>query len=170
MDIRIAGLEDAESIGRIQVASWQSAYKNIVPDVHLNSMDVAAHASRWTENLSTTTQNKFTLMAAVDGRDIGFLSMGPARDENAGFDGELWAVYLHPDFYGQGHGKPFFDDAVSRMKKQGYKNMYVWVLKDNMIGRRFYEKMGAVEIKGLTKTVTIADTVLDEVAYGWISL
>ena len=170
LSIREARLEDAEDIGRIQIASWQSAYKTIVPEQHLKHMDLDAHTQRWADNLTDGQVGKVTLMAEVNDNPIGFLTYGPARDENAGFDAELWAIYLHPDFYGQGYGRPFFDEAVKQVKAAGHKNMYVWALKGNTIGRRFYEKMGGVEIKGLIKTVTIAEDTLEEVAYGWVKL
>ena len=38
--IRLATLEDARKIAEIQVASWQVAYRGILPDEFLDQMNV----------------------------------------------------------------------------------------------------------------------------------
>ena len=43
--------------------------------------------------------------------------------------------------------------------------MIIWVLKDNLKARAFYEAMGGVPVS--EKTITIGGAELIDVAYGW---
>jgi len=38
MQIRKANLTDAKGVAKVQVDSWKTTYKNIVPDEYLNKM------------------------------------------------------------------------------------------------------------------------------------
>ncbi len=45
---------------------------------------------------------------------------------------------------GRGFGKVFFDSVIVELKKMGYRNIFVWVLEENLRARKFYEKEGFV--------------------------
>lgn len=169
--IRNAKIEDMQTVARIQILSWQKAYKGIVPPEHLDYMDFDAHHDRWQTILSEDTDKTLFYMISDDaGQDLGFMHFGPPRHQRAGFDFELYAMYLHPDVWGNGHGGWAFTQALIDVRNAGHKNMYVWVLEDNKIGRRFYTKMGGTHIHGVTETVTIGNQDIIEVVYGWVSL
>jgi len=170
LSIRRADIVDAHDIARVQVASWRKAYKGIVPDEHLDAMELAPRIERWGQKISDMTDDNYALVAELNADVIGFSSIGKPRDKNAGFDAEIWAIYLDPDYWRGGHGGALLKYSMQCLKTMGAKNMYVWVLKDNRIGCGFYKKMGAIEIKGLTKVFSTDDFSLDEVAYGWPSL
>lgn len=168
--IRKAGVEDAKAIAHIQISSWRKAYKGIVPDRYLNEMHTETHIQKWEEFLTDDEPDVDFFVAVVDGNVTGFINTGPSRDEKAGFMAELRAMYLHPIYWGQGIGAQLFEHSRKALKARGIDNLYVWVLKDNPIGRRFYEKAGGIEIQGLFKTIEIDDLALEEIAYGWPAL
>ena len=43
---------------------------------------------------------------------------------------------------GRGVGKVLFQSVVAELMKMGYRNIYLWVLEENLRARRFYEKEG----------------------------
>ena len=49
---------------------------------------------------------------------------------------------LLPDYMGRGVGKVLFQSVVAELMKMGYRNIYLWVLEENLRARRFYEKEG----------------------------
>ena len=55
-----------------------------------------------------------------------------------------------------------------RLVADGFKSMVIWVLKDNLKARAFYEALGGVRIS--EKTITIGGAELIDVAYGWPDL
>jgi hypothetical protein len=45
--VRVAGVEDAPAIANINLSSWLHAYRGIVPDTELDSMDVDSLTDQW---------------------------------------------------------------------------------------------------------------------------
>jgi hypothetical protein len=45
--VRVAGVEDARAIANINLSSWLHAYRGIVPDTELDSMDVDSLTDQW---------------------------------------------------------------------------------------------------------------------------
>ena len=82
-------------------------------------------------------------MAELDGRVIGFASIGPSRDDDDGTGHrELWGLYLHPDHGGAGHGRTLHARAVRALSTAGAPTATLWVLSGNQRARRFYEQHG----------------------------
>ena len=170
LKIRTATINDAKSIAMVQISSWRAGYKGIIPDKYLNEMHFENHIRGWEEKMQSGDASQRFYVAETKGNITGFIVVCAPRDENAGFDYELSALYLHPEWWGQGVGQALFNRAVTDLKKHGIKNMYVWVLRDNTIARRFYSKMGGYEIKGLEKCFMVDGENIPEIAYGWLQL
>jgi GNAT superfamily N-acetyltransferase len=47
-----AGVDDADAIGRVHVASWRVAYRGLLPDEVLEGLDPAARSGQWREILA----------------------------------------------------------------------------------------------------------------------
>lgn len=56
--------------------------------------------------------------------------------------GEIASFYTHPAERGRGYGGLLFDEACRRMKAEGFQNAFVFVLRENEGGRRFYAAHG----------------------------
>ena len=54
MDIRSARIEDAPQIAHVHVRSWQGAYRGLLPEAYLDSLDPVQRASTWTRRLAET--------------------------------------------------------------------------------------------------------------------
>ena len=165
MVIRMATVEDAGAIAAVQVASWRSTYRGIVPDSMLDGMNVEAGAERWVGNL--TSGNSVTYVAEGEMGVCGFVSWGPAREAVGEFDGELWALYLIDEDHGRGVGRRMMEAAARELIAAGYRSMIVWVLQENpAVG--FYKHLGAVAVTG--KMIEISGVKLPELALGWKDL
>jgi len=80
---------------------------------------------------------------------VGIMSVGPPRYDNTGNDKgidesfwELHGIYLHPDYYRRVIGTKALEFAMYKAKEAGKKNMFLWVLEENVNAVRFYEKCG----------------------------
>ena len=145
MDVRRARLEDAAQIAAIHVRSWQAAYQGLLPQAFLDSLEPAQRAVRWERNLSATDWSRDgVLVAGTDEELLGFVSYGPARDDDADTsgDGEVYAIYLRPGAWGQRVGQQLMTAALERLGQAGYGQAILWVLDDNVRARRFYETGG----------------------------
>ena len=104
-------------------------------------------------------------MAEEAGRIVGLASGGPERDGLSGYDGELYGLYVLAEFQRHGVGRALLQVVAQRLTAGGFKAMVIWVLKDNVKARAFYEALGGVLVE--EKAITIGGAELIDVAYGW---
>jgi GNAT superfamily N-acetyltransferase len=157
--------EDAAPIARVQVETWRSAYRGIVPDGHLASLSEEQRTDRWREILRT---DDHTLVAEYDREVVGFASGGPIREPIESYDAELYAIYLLPGSQRRGIGRALVTELARRLDGKGLQRMAVWLFEANRAATHFYERLGAVRIG--SKEREVGGLLLPLVAYGWPSL
>lgn len=150
--------DDFVAIGNIYVKSWQTAYRGIVSQDYLDSLS----GGWWAQRIAESRYNDYVVVE--DGRYIGTSSTGAARDEKLADYGEIISIYLLPEYFGKGYAEPLIKFVENALKEEGYKNIYLWVLEDNIRARKFYEKQGFLA-NGDTTTMEISGEVLVEVRY-----
>lgn len=155
---KITESDDFDAIGRIYELSWKTAYKNIVPQDYLDSLS----NYRWSSAIQTGGHNAFVLIE--NGDYIGTSSICPARDDKMTGWGEIISIYLLPEYFGKGFGKPLLTNSMSELKEMGFDKIYLWVLKENHRARKFYEKNGFTN-SGESKIINIGNKDLVEVRY-----
>jgi ribosomal protein S18 acetylase RimI-like enzyme len=112
--------------------------------------------SRGTERFRKSIGNESDLFCvAEDGVEIiGFLALGSCRDPDIdqSSTGEVYAMYLLPEYWRKGIGRAMSHMADRLLKDRGYSRAVLWVFKDNTKARMFYEAMGFVA-DGATKVL-----------------
>ena len=164
--IRPAEIDDAPAIARVHVATWRTAYRGLLPDDFLASLDEAGYTERWRRTLSESSSHVYVAEAA-EGL-VGFASGGRERAGEDGYEGELYAIYVLDEAQGRGHGRRLVQAVAGGLREMGLDDMIVWVLRDNKAARRFYERLGGVYVR--VQPITIGSALLQEVSYGWKSL
>ena len=105
--VRVAHLDDAGPIARVQVDAWRTTYAGIVPTAYLAGRSSRDRESQWTDILSAGRPPESNFVAETDGGEIvGFAGGGPEREGNPTYRGELYAVYLLEQYQGRGRGPP----------------------------------------------------------------
>lgn len=139
-----AGLDDAALLGRIHSQAWQEAYKGIVPDDYLAGFTPEKRAAFFQRILPTTANENYLLY--LHDMPIGMLAIGPVHEKDAATEGcgEVHALYLLQDAWGQGVGLAAMDFAIPRLLALGFDAIVLTVLSDNLRARRFYERYGFV--------------------------
>jgi ribosomal protein S18 acetylase RimI-like enzyme len=164
--VRPAELDDSAAIARVHVATWRTAYRGLLPDDFLGSLDEAGYSERWRRTLS---EGSGRVYVAEDGADVvGFASGGRERAGEDGYSGELYAIYVMQEAQARGHGRRLVQAVVGGLREMKLKDMIVWVLRDNRPARAFYERLGGRYVRA--QPITIGSAVLQEVSYGWKSL
>jgi GNAT superfamily N-acetyltransferase len=130
--IRPGRPEDAEAVARVQIQTWQAAYARALPREQLMRLSADDRVDMW--------RRLPPFVAEVDGKVVGFVSVGSARDEDA--DGELYAIYVHPEHWGTGVGRALIERGEEELRALGHDEAVLWVLDDNPRARRFYETAG----------------------------
>ena len=145
MDIRPARTEDVPEIAVVHVRSWQAAYRGLLPQAFLDGLDPAQRTGQWEQVLSAAGWcNGETLVADAGGHLSGFVSYGPARDDDADSRraGEIYAIYLMPAVWDEGIGRQLMEAALGHLGEAGFDRVILWVLDSNARARRFYEAGG----------------------------
>ena len=134
MEIRkTAQTDDFNAIARIYTLSWQTAYRDIIPQDFLNELSAP-------DNPQKSSNEEFVIIE--NGKYIGTSTVRAARDETMSGWGEIATIYLLPKYFGKGFGKPLLENSISELARMGYDKIYLWTLEDNIQARKFYEKNG----------------------------
>jgi ribosomal protein S18 acetylase RimI-like enzyme len=162
--IRDAGLDDVEQLVAVHVASWRVAYRGIMPDHILDNLSLAKRQASWRRALEKPWEQA-NLCCLAGGQIIGFASFGPTRDEDddAAVTAELMALYVHPAHWRQGAGTRLWQEVERRVAGR-FREITLWVLRENERARRFYERMGFAAEPERVKALPRFDG-LEEVRY-----
>ena len=166
--IREAGLEDASSIARVRVASWQSTYHGIIPQNYLDSLSTAEYLGHWQGILAANGRQGYTCVAENEaGEIIGFALGGGERSLDPKFEGELYALYIMETYQRRGIGRNLVFTIAGYLVHEGINSMLAWVLSDNP-ACAFYEALGGEPV--YEKPMMISGKELKQIAYGWSNL
>ena len=141
--IREARSDDAAAIAAIDVAGSRYAYKGILSDEYLyNELTVEARIpvyQRW------MTEKRFELYVYEDPDTKaveGMMGIGRCEDEDKDGAFELHFLYVDPDHVRKGIGTGMLSFFEQKGRDNGYTEYVIWVLEENDMGRKFYEKNG----------------------------
>ncbi|HWK21861.1 MAG TPA: GNAT family N-acetyltransferase [Ureibacillus sp.] len=162
MKIREATIEDAKAIAKVQVDTWRTTYKNIVPDDFLDNMSYEHQESIWVRIIP---QCYVYVAETTTGRIIGFASGGKAvNGEYDDYPGELTAIYILKKYQNQGIGKLLFEKIVKSIDSLGFRSMIIFVLEDNP-AKNFYKAIGGELLDRVE--IEIGGKILYELVYAW---
>jgi GNAT superfamily N-acetyltransferase len=165
--IRDAVADDADAIAKVQVDTWRSAYRGLVPSEVLDSLSYEQRSEYWSSIISREDRVRIFLVAEEEANGVvGFCVCGANRDEDSEFAYELYAIYVLEVHQDHGIGRALFEKCRKWTLDRGMTSMIVWVLRDNPY-RRFYEAMGGQVVS--ERMISIGEAELPEVAYGWRS-
>jgi ribosomal protein S18 acetylase RimI-like enzyme len=164
--IRPAVAADAGAIARVHVDAWRNAYPMLLPDTYLaERLSEARQQTAWRHRLQGSRGGEAILVATVGGGTIvGYVAFGSCRRREMRAMGEIYELYVAPDYQDHGAGRRLAIAARARMEEAGTESVAVEVLAGNP-ARFFYERMGAA-ISG-TATQSFAGRRLDTIIYIW---
>jgi len=160
--LRLATIDDAETIATIHVRTWQTRYEGIMPAQYLASLSIQERANLWRRVVSE--QHGTVLLAVAPHREAGFISFGPSRDKDGKEKAEIYAIYVLPEFWNQGIGRELLEEAERRIKDNHFIALTLWVLENNALAGRFYEARG-FGLDAARKEKTIGGLLLTELRY-----
>ena len=169
-EIRHAKEDDAQAIANIYVDTWRATYAGMLPDKVLIEMSTERQMVIWARAIRHAqghAEEKILVMEQEPSGIIGVSSCGFNRDRNNYYDGEVYTLYVHPDYQNNGYGERMLARLFEIMINQGYANAIIWVLSSNP-SRFFYEAMQGQRI-GERKEKLWGTSVI-EIGYEWPDL
>ena len=138
--IRAMALSDVSRVAEIHVFGWRDAYRGFISDDFLfKSMLVSKRIDVFDNSVRNNAEENYVY---DDGIIKAFLTIGRCRDEDKPESFELWGIYVDPFMKRQGIGSKMVEYCENRALERGFKEVCLWVFKENIAARLFYEKLG----------------------------
>ena len=165
MGVRRATVDDAEPIERIRVETWRATYRGLLPDGLIDQL--RPNVERRRERLRSASPSDLNFVAEEANNVVGYAFAGPERTHDHEYAGEVYAIYVLPPAQGQGHGRALIRECARALALGGMTSLLIWVLRENGIGRGFYERIGGAPVreKPLEEFPGAEEHI--EVGYGW---
>lgn len=138
-DIRTAEQSDAHAIADVHQAAWVGAYAGIIPHKALTAMINRRGSSWWASAIRRAAS---VLVVEMGGTIVGYATLGRNRARQLKFEGEIYELYLLPQYQGIGLGTRLFNAAREKLKSHGLDSLVVWALEDNLGAVSFYHGCG----------------------------
>ena len=160
---REASVTDCPAVARVHVRSWRESFAGIVPQSFLDKMAVDQRAEAFASRFAEAAYRMFVAEVLGEGI-VGFADGGEPRDEVAGYEAELYAIYLLPEYQGKGVGRKLFQQVIESLVRSGQRSVYLLALEVSPY-RSFYDKLGGKVIERRQKE--IEGERFHVVVYGW---
>ncbi len=160
--VRRAESGDAEAITEVHDAAWRYAYDGIIPAKELARI-VARRGPRWWDR--AIRRGTAILVIEVGGAIAGYATFGPNCARNLGQKGEVYEIYLKPEYQGVGLGTRLFLSARKELARFGFDSIIVWALADNENACGFYRNAGGRKVAKASER--FGDTALTKIAFAW---
>lgn len=143
IDIRKVKQGDADTLAYIQTESWKAAFKGIIDDEMLDKCTNIDKARLMYQRLLDDNKGNGYILT-VDNKSHCIAYWDKARDSELAGKAELICIHSLPNNWHKGFGSKMMDMVLSDIKSSGYSEVVLWVFRDNLRARAFYEAKGFV--------------------------
>ena len=142
--IRRASRADSAQIAGVHDCAWRDAYRGVIPGRELERM-IARRGPLWWD--AAIARGSRLLVLDFEDAVGGYASYGRNRVSSLPHAGEMFELYLAPQFQGLGFGRRLFEAVRTDLADHGYRSMVVWALADNERALGFYERLGGKRVR-----------------------
>ena len=149
VSVRPARAEDAEAIAGVQLVTWRTAYRSLLPAAVLDQWDQPAAVAAWREAVVSPPTPGHRVLVALDGATVaGFAAFGPAelaRGEQPRPEGptaELTTLLVEPRWGRRGHGSRLLSAVADIAGESGIARLAMWLPEEDSVTARFLAGTG----------------------------
>jgi ribosomal protein S18 acetylase RimI-like enzyme len=164
IEIRRAKPCDGPAVAATHDDAWRAAYQGIIPGTELEKL-INRRGPDWWDS-AIRKGSRITLLQFGD-NIAGYANYGRNRARSLYYDGEIYELYLRPEFQGLGFGRRLFTAARRDLAQSGLKSLVVWALSENDNAVEFYRALGGKAVARSSEK--FGSRVLDKVAFAWQS-
>jgi ribosomal protein S18 acetylase RimI-like enzyme len=162
IEIRRARAADAKAVAETHDDAWRAAYQGIIPGRELEQL-IAKRGPRWWHG-AIRKGSRISLLAFGD-TVAGYANYGHNRSRSLPYEGEIYELYLRPEFQGLGFGRQLFMAARQDLAQRDLNSLVVWALSDNQPAMEFYRALGGKSLARSSER--FGDKILDKTAFVW---
>ncbi len=162
IEIRRARSSDAEPLADTHDLAWRTAYQGIIPGPELDKL-INRRGAEWWQG-AIRKGSRISILQFGD-TIAGYANYGRNRARSLTYDGEIYELYLRPEFQGLGYGRRLFSWVRRDLAQSGIKSMVVWALQDNDPAVSFYRALGGKPVARSGEK--FGNKTLDKIAFAW---
>src|SRR5215475_1435896 len=162
VEIRRAKSSDATRLAETHDLAWRTAYQGIIPGPELDKL-INRRGPDWWE--SAIRKGSRIAIFAFGDKVAGYANYGRNRARSLFYDGEIYELYLRPEYQGLGFGRRLFTSARRDLAQSGLKSLVVWALSDNDPAVEFYRALGGKAVARSSER--FGEKSLEKVALAW---
>ena len=140
--VRMARTSDVDDVARVQVSAWRAAYRDVLPDEVLDSLDESDIALEWGRALLMPGPHRLLVAVDRDGRVVGAAAIGPTADADAAGAGEISLLVVDPQSWRHGHGSRLLAACVDLLVTSGHREALTWIPVEDEARRAFLLSAG----------------------------
>src|SRR5260370_40375968 len=162
IEVRRAKPSDAADIASTHDDAWRAAYRGVIRGPELDKL-INRRGPDWWES---AIRKGSRIAILVFGEHVaGYANYGRNRARSLYYDGEIYELYLRPEFQGLGFGHKLFTSVRRDLTQSGLQSMVVWALSDNGPALAFYRSLGGKAVARSSERVGTRH--LGRVAFAW---
>lgn len=162
IEIRRAKASDAAAVAETHDEAWRAAYQGIIPGIELDKL-ISRRGPEWWDS-AIRKGSRVSILGFGD-KIAGYANYGRNRARSLYYDGEIYELYLRPEYQGLGFGRRLFTSARRDLGQSGMKSMVIWALSDNDPAVEFYRALGGRAVARSSER--FGARTLDKVAFAW---
>jgi ribosomal protein S18 acetylase RimI-like enzyme len=162
IEIRRAKPSDAMAVANTHDEAWRTAYQGIIPGNELDKL-ISRRGPEWWDS-AIRKGSRISLMQFGD-NIAGYANYGRNRARSLTYEGEIYELYLRPEYQGLGFGRRLFTAARKDLLQSGLRTLVIWALSDNETAVEFYRALGGRAVARSSEK--FGSKTLDKVAYAW---
>ena len=163
ISIRLARPRDAGAVAAVHDDAWREAYRGIIPGRELERMVQRRGPAWWSTIIERG--GRVAVLEFDDGIR-GYVSYGRNRLAVSPYRGEIFELYLLPEYQGLGFGRRMFDAARRDLTGNRRSGLIVWALADNERACGFYEHLGGIQVREMEER--FGSETRQRFAFGWV--
>ena len=164
IEVRPAKAADAVAVATAHDEAWRAAYQGIIPGAELAKL-INRRGPQWWD--SAIRKGSRVSVLVFGDKVAGYANYGRNRARSLYYDGEIYELYLRPEYQGLGFGRRLFTAARRDLAQSALKSLIVWALSENENAVEFYRALGGKPVARSSEK--FGARVLDKVAFGWSS-
>lgn len=162
IEIRRAEPRDAQAIARVHRNSWLQAYGGLIPHKALVVMLERRREDWWRRAANGPTT---LLVLDIGGTIAGYATIGINRTPALKQDGEIYELYLLPEYQGIGLGSYLFRECRALLRGLGFQGLVAWCLEDSEHAITFFQAAGGMDVaEGMED---FGDSQLKKIGFVW---
>lgn len=142
--VRPARAAEAGEIARVQLATWRTAYRRLLPRHILEEINESFLHERWLEAITAPPSGRHRVLVAIEQAAqeylVGFLAAEPSEEDDD--VAAITELLVEPRWGRRGHGSRLLAACVDLWREDGFGSAGIWAFEQDVAMQKFLTSAG----------------------------